>query len=119
MRSVTRSQCFAVADVLIAMTVVAILTGTLTVGVLKEQHAAERLAETRAAMRLAEATLLSLQSGQTPPAAPAGMSIHVTPVTGGELPADCAWAMVRIEGRGYSAELTGVVRADGLKGATR
>ncbi len=117
MQSPARAHAFVVAEVVMAMAVVAILATALTVTVAKQQRAMARLDQSRAAMRFAEAALLSLQTSRPSPPPRAGMSLHVIAVANSEAPVGCAWATIHVDGNGPSAELTGLVRADALKGA--
>lgn len=113
------TRAFMTADVLIALVVVGILSSAVAVAVTRQGRASKQLAQTRAAMRLAEATMLSMQTGAARPAAPEGVKITIELATGGgELPKGCGWAVVRVNGPAQHAELTGIVRADAMKGAT-
>ena len=67
MRKGKQQHGFMFADVLIALAVVAILATALTVGITRQGRASKQLADERAAMRLADATVLSLQTGLPAP----------------------------------------------------
>jgi ABC-type Fe3+ transport system permease subunit len=61
-------------DVMMATILLSIIAGILGFAANWHQHALKHLSDARAASRLAESALLSLQSGQSPPAT--GVAFH-------------------------------------------
>jgi len=110
-------------DAIMALAIVMILLGVLTVSVNRQRRGSERLADSRAAIRLAEATITALQTGTKPPAAPDGMAVSVRAAqTQPEMsvPDGTAWVDVSVTyGSGRSSSLAGLVRADAAKGAIK
>src|SRR5437870_5642618 len=106
------------AETVIALTVVTILAAALAAAMTQHRRASQQLAESRADVRLAEQILAAMQSGEPPPAAPAGVNISVRRLdVPGDVTGSCAWASVRVTRSGRISELLGLVRADALKGA--
>jgi hypothetical protein len=94
----------------------------LTVAVSRQRRGSERLADSRAAIRLTEETITALQSGAAPPAAPDGMTVTIRPTTaqhGLRVPRGCTWVDVHVTYNGRASTLSGLVRADAAKGATK
>ena len=117
MRKRQLNRGFLMADALIALAVVVILTMTLTVAATRQQRASSHLADSRATMRLAEATILAMQTEQSPPPAPEGMTIRMRRATVGQQPpGGCIWAIISVARGAHRAELIGLVRADAVKG---
>ena len=115
-----RRRGFLAIDAVMALAIVMILTMALTVAVTRQNLASQKLAETRAAMRLAEATMIALQTGQTPPAAPTGASVRVQRLDApGEVPRGCAWTTITVTLNGRATDVTGIVRADAIKEANQ
>jgi type II secretory pathway pseudopilin PulG len=118
-----RSGGYVLVDAIMALAIVLILLGVLTVAVSRQRRGSERLADSRAAIRLAEETITAMQTGGTPPTAPQGTKIelHATPTPAGlEVPSGSTWVDVRVTyGNGRSSSLSGLVRADAAKGAVK
>ena len=113
----TSSRGFMAADAIIALGVVTILATAMVVAVGRHSRASQRLAEQRASIRLAEQTIIALQTGQTPPAPPADMKVSVRKLEAkSDAPAQLAWANVTVTRGSHVTDLTGLVRADAVKG---
>ena len=110
-------------DAIMALAIVVILLGVLTVAVSRQRRGSERLADSRAASRLAEETITAMQTGAPPPASPEGMKVQVraaaTPPSL-EVPTGSTWVDVQVTyGNGRASSLSGLVRADAAKGAMK
>jgi type II secretory pathway pseudopilin PulG len=117
MRKRQQYRGFLLADSLMALAVVVILTMTLTVAATRQQRASAHLADSRATMRLAEATILAMQTGQPLPPAPEGMTISVRRAAASQAPpGGCTWAIISVAHGAHTTELIGLVRAGSLKG---
>ena len=103
------------ADTMIGLFVVLVLIATLGTAVARQQRASTRLAEARASLRLAEQVLTALQTGDAPPAVPAGTTMTITPL---DTPAGekLRWVRVDVVRGGRSQMLVGVVPVKNLKG---
>ena len=109
-------------DAIMALAIVLIMLGVLTTAVTRQRRGADRLAESRAAVRLAEDTLTAMQSGAARPDAPEGTTVTVRPTEvqpALAAPAGNAWVDVTVSHNGRSTMLSGIVRADAAKEATK
>jgi hypothetical protein len=110
-------------DAVMALAIVLILLMVLTVSVSRQRRGGERLADSRAAIRLAEATITALQTGAAPPAAPEGMAVTVRPAPlqpGTQVSEGMVWVDVNVTyGTARSSSLSGLVRAEAVKGAIK
>jgi type II secretory pathway pseudopilin PulG len=109
MHRMRRPNGWFLADAIVGMTIVVILTSTLAVAISRQSLGSQRLAESRAATRLAEATLIALQTSQPAPAVPEGAKVMVEP---GEALGNCRWATVSVTINRHTSQLSGLVRAD-------
>jgi hypothetical protein len=92
-------------DVLSGLVIVAILAGTLGAAVASRERALHHLADTRAAQRLAEATLISLQSGEAAPTD----GIAVRDLADGSPSPQSKWVEVTATVNGRRAQIVGLV----------
>ena len=110
-------------DAIMALAIVLILLGVLTVAVARQRRGSERLADSRAAIRLAEETITALQTGAAAPTPPEGIKVQVraTPAPDKlEAPSGSTWVDVEVMYQnGRSSSLSGLVRADAAKGAVK
>ena len=115
-RRTTKPRAFMAADVILAIIIVAILTVALASATSRQQHASQRLAESRAAARLAEATMIALQTGLQPPTPQANAKVTVKSLEkSDDLPVGSTWATISVTLSGRPYELTGIIRADAPK----
>jgi type II secretory pathway pseudopilin PulG len=122
MRAIRRRRGWVFIDAITALAIVLIMLAVLATAVSRQRRGAERLAETRAAVRMAEDTLTALQSSVPPPAAPQGVTVTVHPTEvqpALPAPAGSEWVEVTIAMNGRSTTLSGIVRADVAKGASK
>jgi type II secretory pathway pseudopilin PulG len=100
-------------DVLMAITIVAILTAILGLAVASHRRGLKHLADSRSATRLAESALISMQSGQSPSIpANSNLAFHELPVSP-DLPGD-VWIEVEASVNGRPASLVGLVPRNSL-----
>jgi len=104
-------RAFLLADVIVGLSIVALLAGILAVAVNRQYVARQRLADSRSAERLAEYVLLSLQHNQPVPPAPADATIEIHRAAGGIAPAGFAWTIVQTHVNSESAKLIGLTPA--------
>lgn len=92
-------------DVVMALAIIAILAAILGAAAAARQRALHHLADSRAADRLAEAALISLQTGQ---AAPAGSIVIRDLSTASPVPAQ-SWIEVHATVNNRQADIIGLV----------
>ena len=102
---------FFLADAVIGLALLAILSVALISIVRRERRAATVLSDQREATGAAEAVLSGLQA-RLPPAP--GTDVRLTPSPGGDPVAGQAWVEVRATVRGRSASVVGLVPEDAL-----
>ena len=111
------------ADAVMALAIVLVLLGVLSVAVARQRRGSEHLADSRAALRLAEETITAMQTGAAIPATPEGMkvAVHTTPTPPGlEIPSGSTWVDVQVAyGNGRLSSLSGLVRADAAREAIK
>jgi hypothetical protein len=101
-------RAFLLADVLVGLSIVAMLAGLLAVAVNRQHMAAQRLADLRSAQRLAENVLLNLQHHQPVPTAPADATIQIDRTTTGTAPTGFTWTIVQTRVNAESTKLIGL-----------
>ena len=103
----SRRRGFWVADVVIAIGVVTVLTLALTTLVNRQNAAQRKLASSRAAVRLTEHALLNLQTGQPPPVPEKGDSLDVKFGQALDPQSTMRWVQVTAKVRGQTQTLVG------------
>ena len=104
----------AVLGIALLVTIGVVLSSTVA----RHGKATERLSASRAALRAAERVMTDLQLGQAPPASDEATRWQVTRLESPAAPRGQVWVEVRVEHRGRSATLNGIVPASSVKGVT-
>ena len=99
---------FLVADMLVALAIVALLAAIMAATLGKQAKASIKFSQTRAAMRLAEAAMADMQTGQSPSPPQAG-TLGVRRMPAQTQPAGMAWVEVTVQLEGGRAALLGLV----------
>ena len=102
---------FAMADVVLGMSILAVLSAAFFISVHQQRRGSERLADTRGAAWDAEYALAVMQSGRQ---ADGLQNVHVESISDADAPAGNIWVRVRAERNGRSATLVGLVPRDAV-----
>jgi len=97
------------ADVMLGLVLLGILTGILISATSRTQRAADRLSNARTAGRVAQEVLVDVQAGLPAPQPRGETKISVEPAEGGAKVPGRRWVQVVVSFRGESALLVGLV----------
>ena len=106
-----RNGGFILADAVMGLVIVGILTASLTVLMGRYRHASRRMSEMRAAVAVAEHAVGALQAGQPPPPPEGDQEILLRPLDVEGTPPRLRWVRITVIHHDQQAELTALVPA--------
>jgi type II secretory pathway pseudopilin PulG len=119
MKTPRRRCAFLIAEAIMGLAIIVILTAVLSVALVRQNRASHKLSDSRAAERAAERTLTALQVRRPPPAPEEGSVIEIIPIQPAAGVGDLVWVQVRVTHRGRTATLVGLAPTTRPGGGSR